>query len=378
MPFNRLSQHPIISWWWRIDRYCLAAIGLIILFGTLLVATASPAIAERIGFGQFYFLKRHLIFLFLSIMLMITVSFVPVKTIKRFSLLAYIGGILALILVMLAGQDVNGAKRWLSIGGISLQPSEFMKPIFIIFTAWLLSQAKTREGFAGFRLSFMSYVLLVAFLVTQPDLGMTIVISAVWAAQWFLAGIEMLWIMIFVVIGLLGLLLAYLCLPHVAQRIDSFISPSQHSNYQVQKSLESFNNGGLTGTGPGEGVVKQHLPDSHTDFIFAVAGEELGAFVCLLIVGLYGFIILRGLLRMMEEQDLFIMFSVSGLLIQFGGQAMINMGVAVNLLPTKGMTLPFISYGGSSMLAMGLAMGLLLALTKRRYGNILIKKKLYA
>lgn len=347
----------------------LTAILLIICFGAIMVTTASPAIAERIGYDSFYFIRRQLIFLFISCWFMIGVSMLSPTTVRRLAVIAFIGGIFLLVGLLLFGNAINGAKRWMFIAGVSIQPSEFMKPLFIIVTAWMLSESKIKHDFKGVQISLVLYALLAFLLIMQPDFGMFIVVSAVWAGQMFIAGLS------YSIIASIGgalflvMILAYLFFPHFAYRIDNFINAESSGNYQVNKSLDAFHSGGLTGRGPGEGVVKQTLPDSHTDFIFAVVGEELGAIFCILLVVMYGFIVLRGLKSMLKEDDLFIVYSVAGLLIQFGIQAIINMSVALNLLPTKGMTLPFISYGGSSMLAIAMAMGMMLSLTKRRFGN---------
>lgn len=377
MRFDRQNKNLITSWWWTVDRMALLAILLIIAFGAMLVTTASPAVAERIGLDSFHFLKRQMVFVVVTVVAIFGVSLLSPVTIRRIGVIGFTFGALLLLAVLFFGTEVNGAKRWIFLGSFSLQPSEFMKPLFIIVTAWMLSEAKVRKNFAGFKISIALYVLLVGLLVLQPDFGMAVVVSAVWGGQMFLAGLSMGWIAAFVGFAIVGVLCAYAFLPHVALRIDSFLgSADSGTNYQVRKSLEAFDSGGIFGRGPGEGVVKQNLPDSHTDFIFAVAGEEMGAMVCLIIVGLYAFVVLRGFRRMLTENDLFIVYATSGLLMQFGIQAIINMGVALNLLPTKGMTLPFISYGGSSILALALAMGMMLSLTRRRYGNMLRKPKM--
>lgn len=373
MKFNRQNNSLITSWWWTVDKWSLAAITLIITFGMLMVATASPSIADRIGHDSFYFVKRQVFFLSLAFMTIIICSFLPAIAIRRMATIGYIGGILLMLGVLLFGAETNGAKRWIFLGGMSIQPSEFMKPFFVVVTAWMLSEAKVRPGFKGYTISFVLYAILSALLVLQPDFGMFVVVTAVWSGQLFIAGLPMLWVAVVVIGGLFSLFMAYFFFPHVAHRIDSFIHTE---NYQVGKSLEAFSSGGLIGRGPGEGVVKQYLPDSHTDFIFAVVGEELGAVMCIVIVLIYGFVVLRGLKRMLGEQDLFFVYAVSGLLMQFGLQAMINMGVSLHLLPTKGMTLPFISYGGSSMLAIAIAMGMMLALTKKRFGSVVKKSRL--
>jgi len=373
---DRQNKNIISTWWWTIDKLSLFAILAVIAFGAVMVATASPAIADRIGFDSFYFVRRQLVYLSFSVVILVGISFLSPLYIRRMATLGFIAGIILMLGVLLFGAETNGAKRWIFFGGMSLQPSEFMKPFFVVITAWMLSEAKTRDGFKGFHISFILYGLLAGLLVMQPDFGMFVVVTAVWAGQLFIAGMPMMWVSSIAVAGVFAMLMAYLFFPHVAHRIDNFISTDNKGNYQVRRSLEAFDSGGFIGRGPGEGVVKQHLPDSHTDFIFAVIGEELGAITCIIVVGLYGFIVIRGFRRMMDESDLFFVYAVSGLLMQFGLQAIINMGVALNLLPTKGMTLPFISYGGSSMLSIAVAMGMMIALTKKRFGYVVKKPKM--
>jgi cell division protein FtsW len=278
-------------------------------------------------------------------------------------------GLLTLVLVLIYGTEIKGARRWISLFGQSLQPSEFIKPLFSVFTAWLLSKNYRTDDWKEYRVSGFFFVVLVLLLLLQPDVGMTLVVAAVWAGQLFIAGIPMIWVAVLAMAGFILVIGAYNFFPHVTYRVDSFLASFDgQGSYQVKRSLQAFEGGGLFGRGPAEGVVKQNLPDSHTDFIFAVAGEEFGALACILIVALYGVIVVRGLIKMLHEEDMFVLLAVSGLLIQFGIQASINMGVALNLFPTKGMTLPFISYGGSSMLAISIAMGMMLALTRKRYG----------
>jgi cell division protein FtsW len=374
MKFDRQNKNIFTSWWWKVDKLSLVAIILIIVFGAIMVATASPAVAERIGYDSFHFVRKQLVFLSATLVIIIAVSFIPPIGIRRMAMVGFAITLLLMLIVLLFGHETNGAKRWLYIGSFSLQPSEFMKPFFIIVTAWMLSEAKIRKGFKGFQISLGSYLIIAILLISQPDFGMFFVITAVWGGQLFVAGLSTPLVIGIVVSGIFVLLVAYFFFPHVAVRIDSYLAAD--GNYQVNKSLDAFDSGGFIGRGPGEGVVKQTLPDSHTDFIFAVIGEELGAITCIFIICLYGFVVLRGLKRMMKETDLFYVYAVSGLLMQFGFQAIINMGVALNLLPTKGMTLPFISYGGSSMLAIALAIGMMLALTKTRYGTNPKKQKL--
>lgn len=371
MKFDRQNNNIFTSWWWTIDKLSLVAILIIMAFGAIMVTTASPAVAERIGLDGSFFIKRQLVFLVITFFAMLFFSFLSPITIRRVATVGFGIGIFLLILVLMFSPETKGAKRWLALGSFTLQPSEFMKPFFIIVTAWMLSESKIRQGFKGVRISIALYGILALLLLLQPDVGMFVVVSSVWGGQLFLSGVSMIYIAVLVALGICSLLGAYLVFPHVSYRVNKFLGIDADANYQVKKSLEAFNSGGITGRGPGEGVIKQHLPDSHTDFIFAVVGEELGALVCVLIVCLYAFVVFRGFKKMLWEKDLFLVYAVSGLLMQFGIQAIINMGVALNLLPTKGMTLPFMSYGGSSMIAVAVAMGMMLALTRRRFGNII-------
>jgi cell division protein FtsW len=368
MQFNRKNNNIFTSWWWTVDKTSLLVIILIMAFGAVMVTTASPAVAERIGYDGSYFIKRQLFFLSGTFFIMIGFSFLSPVMIRRIATIGFGVGVFLLIAVLMLGAETKGARRWIAIGSFALQPSEFMKPFFIIVTAWMLSESKLRQGFNGLAVSAGLYAMLALLLLLQPDVGMFFVVSCVWVGQLFLSGVSVVWILALGMVGICALMGAYFIFPHVSHRVNKFIGIDAETNYQVKKSLEAFNSGGMTGRGPGEGVVKQHLPDSHTDFIFAVVGEEFGAIVCVMVVGLYAFIVFRGFKKMLWEKDLFLVYAVSGLLMQFGIQAMINMFVALNLMPTKGMTLPFISYGGSSMLAIAIAMGMMLSLTRRRFG----------
>ncbi len=374
MALDRSKKNIFVSWWWTVDKLTLFAISFLICFGVMMVATASPAIAERIGFGSFYFVKKQIIFLSVGVLVLFLVSLMSIEVIKIFGMIGFAIGIIFLLAVLVFGQDINGASRWLSIGGFSFQPSEFVKPFFIVVTALILSISKNTGSIKDFKYAFIIYVVFVLLLVLQPDFGMTVVATSTWFAQLLLAGLSLMWIGIFAIVGVLGILSAYTFLPHVTARIDTFLAKkdaNDAANYQVQKSLEAFYSGGLFGRGPWEGIVKQKLPDSHTDFIFAVIGEELGSFFCIFLVLVFGFIVVRGLKRIYEETDLFICYSVAGLIIEFGLQAMVNMGVSLHLLPNKGMTLPFVSYGGSSVVAICIAMGMVLSLTRKRYGVVI-------
>lgn len=374
MKFDRQNNNIITSWWWTVDKLLLLAILIIMAFGAVMVATASPAVAERIGLESSFFIKRQLIFLFITFFVVMFFSFLSPLVIRRIATIGFGIGIGMLVAVLIFSAETKGAKRWIPIGSFTMQPSEFMKPFFVVVTAWMLSESKVRHGFKGIKISIILYAVLAILLLLQPDVGMFVVVSAVWSGQLFLSGISMAYIATLATLGASSLLGAYMIFPHVSHRVNKFLGIDTGANYQVTKSLEAFSSGGLIGRGPGEGVIKQHLPDSHTDFIFAIVGEELGAIMCIVLVGLYAFVIFRGFKKMLAEKDLFLVYAVSGLLMQFGVQAMINMGVALNLLPTKGMTLPFISYGGSSMIAIGLSMGMMLALTRRRFGNVISRQ----
>jgi cell division protein FtsW len=356
-------------WWWTVDRWSLAGVLAIMACGVMLTMAASPPAAERIGADTFHFVRRQLFFLPLALALMIGISLCTPRHVRRLALIVFAGSMLALALTFVMGTEIKGAKRWLSIAGLgTVQPSEFVKPSLAIISAWLFAQKKLNPRFPGYSLSFLLFGGVLALLLMQPDLGMAIVIAAVWAAQFFLAGLPVWLAIVGAGLGAVGMVGAYYTFAHVQSRIDRFLNPETGDNFQVNTSLEAFMNGGLFGRGPGEGTVKAQLPDAHTDFIMAVAGEEFGFVVCLLILLLFTFVTLRSLSRSMRETSLFVMLAAAGLVVQFGLQAVINMASTIQLMPAKGMTLPFISYGGSSALAMAICVGMLLALTRERAG----------
>ena len=369
MRFARIDQSQVARWWWTVDRWSLAALGMLIGFGVVMSLAASPPVAERIGYDGLHFVRRHLAMLPLGLGLMFAVSLQPPRTIRRIAVIGFAISLVLLALTFVIGAEIKGARRWINFPGLSLQPSEFVKPTFAVVPAWLFSEQKLRPRFPGNLICFALFLLVVAILIKQPDIGMAAVVAAVWFAQFFMAGMRLYWVAGGALAGLGGVVGAYLYLPHVRVRVDHFLDPSTGDSYQVNRSIEAFANGGLWGRGPGEGTVKDVLPDAHADFVFAVAGEEFGVVVCLAIVALFAFIVLRGFSRMSQEGSLFVLLAATGLLVQFGLQAAINMASSLHLIPTKGMTLPFLSYGGSSMLALGLGMGMMLALTRRRLGG---------
>ena len=334
-----------------------------------MMLAATPSVAENYKYDYFYFARRQLIYLPIALGLLIIASILSPTGVYRAAIVLLVVFGIFLIGTLFFGIEKNGAMRWLSLGVLSFQPSEFLKPAFAIVAAWLFAESRSGNLRLGNLFSAIVYSLLVGLLLIQPDVGMALLISAVWIGQFFIAGLPLYLAGLLLLSCVIGIVIAYFTIPHVTSRIDRFIDPSKGDTFQVDKSLEAFVNGGLFGRGPGEGTVKERLPDAHSDFVFAVAGEEFGLLVCILIIGLFAFIVLRGFSRVLQETNLFILLASSGLLIQFGLQAIINMGSTLRLIPTKGMTLPFVSYGGSSLIATALCMGFLLALTRKRAGG---------
>lgn len=369
-PFARSDNSLLGRWWWTVDRWLFFGILAIIFIGFFLTMAASPAVAQHLHLDNFYFLKRHSFYLVPVVVTLIGVSLLSLKDIRRLSLLVYLIVTILLIATFFVGSEIKGARRWINFMGISIQPSEFMKPALVVITAWMISEKKANAEFPGIILALGFYGLVILLLLLQPDMGMIFLITVVFFAQLFLAGLPMLMVVGGSMLGALGLATAYFFFPHVTHRVDRFFNPDLgdkfSDRYQITQSLEAFMNGGFWGQGPGEGTVKKYLPDAHADFIFAVAAEEYGLILCVLILGLFAFVVLRSLLRLLQEENLFIVLAVSGLIMQFGLQALINIASTTNLIPTKGMTLPFISYGGSSLIALSFLMGVVLALTKRR------------
>lgn len=358
-------------WWWTVDRWTLGALLALIGFGYVLMLAASPAVAERIGASSRHlFFLRQVFYLALATALMVGFSLLPLKGVRRVALLGCAGALVLTFATLFVGVEIKGARRWLPIPGLSLQPSEFLKPFFAVAAAWLIAEGRVPgRRFPGTLLAIVLCGLSVAILYRQPDFGMLLVILAVFFAQIFVAGLNLFLVGTLGAVGAVGGIIAYFSLPHVQSRVHRFLDPSAGDNFQVSVALEAFGNGGLLGRGPGEGRLKNVLPDAHSDFVFAVAGEEFGMLVCLVILALFAFVVIRGLMKLLGETDLFVILAATGLLTQFGLQAFVNMASTLHLIPTKGMTLPFVSYGGSSVLAIAIGMGMLLALTRRRTGS---------
>ena len=369
LTLGRTDTSVIGRWWWTVDRWTLAALVMLIGIGTILIMAASPAVAERIGADHLHFVRRQFVFLPPAMLVIFGISLLPPLWIRRVATLGFLVTLAMMAATLAIGQEIKGATRWLAFGGLSIQPSEFAKPTFAVAIAWMLAEHRLKIDFPGRLIALGCYCATAALLLLQPDVGMTLVISAIAFVEFFLAGLPVSWVLLSIVVGLAGLVGAYFTFNHVAARIDRFLDPSAGDGFQVTTALQAFHSGGLFGRGPGEGRVKEILPDAHTDFIMAVAGEEFGLILCLVVVGLFAFIVMRGFARTLATENLFVLLATSGLLTQFGLQAVINLASTLHLMPTKGMTLPFISYGGSSALALALGMGMVLALTRRRYGQ---------
>lgn len=364
--FARTDRSVLGRWWWTVDRWTLAAVILLMLSGVVLIMAASPPVAERIGADAFHFVRRHFVFLVPAVGLLLGISLLSPRGVRRAAVMIFVLSVAMLVVTPIIGNEIKGARRWISIGAFSLQASEFVKPAFAVVAAWLFAEAKRTPGFPGYWVSAFLAAMVVALLIWQPDFGMTVTVVTIWGGQLFLAGLPLIFVVGMSVLGVAGIAAGYFFLPHVTERIDSFLNPASGDNYQIDTAIRAFESGGVLGRGPGEGIVKDVLPDAHSDFIFAVAGEEFGLLACLLLLGLFAFIALRGFNRMTQEKDLFVMLAVAGLLIQFSMQAIVNMAVSLRLVPSTGMTLPFVSYGGSSLISVALGMGMMLALTRRR------------
>lgn len=363
---SRAERSLVGDWWWTVDRLLLTALVVLMVAGLVFLMAGGPPVAERLGLSTFHFVNRQVIYLVPALAIMVAVSFLSLRHVRRLALLTYIVGMALVGLALRYGPEIKGAHRWISVGGIGIQPSEFVKPAFVVLVAWALSEGARRNGMPGGTLAALLLPLTIVPLVLQPDFGQTMLITLVWAGLVFVAGLHWFWVLGLGGAGGLGVLAGYQFLPHVRERIERFLDKSSGDTFQVDTAMESFANGGWLGKGPGEGTVKRILPDAHTDFIFAVTAEEFGILVCIALVVLFGFIVLRGLILARRNEDSFCRLAVTGLLTMFGLQAAINMMVNVHLMPAKGMTLPFISYGGSSLLSLALGMGFLVALTRRR------------
>ena len=359
---------PILPKWWRtLDKWSMTSVLVLSGIGLLLGLAASPPLAARNGFDPFHYVERQAVFGALALTAMLLTSMMSPTLVRRLSVLGFLGAFIALALLPVLGTDFGkGAVRWYSLGFASVQPSEFMKPVFVVVAAWMLAAGQEINGPPGKLWSVILCMTIVGMLVMQPDFGQACLVLFGWGVMYFVAGAPMLLLLGMAGAVVLGGTVAYSASEHFARRIDGFLSPEVDPTTQLGYATNAIREGGLFGVGVGEGQVKWSLPDAHTDFIIAVAAEEYGLILVLIIIALYASIVVRSLLRLMRERDPFIRLAGTGLACIFGVQAMINMGVAVRLLPAKGMTLPFVSYGGSSLIAGGVAVGMLLAFTRTR------------
>ena len=366
---SRADTSVLGRWWWTVDRWTLLAVAALIGFGYVMMLAASPAVAERIHQARSVFILKQVVFLAAAALIVVVVSLLSPKGVRRVALVGCLIALGLTALTLVAGVEIKGARRWIALPGMSLQPSEFLKPCFAVVAAWLLAEGKKPGHFPGMLLAFGTWAMIALLLKAQPDIGMLAVLTGVFFVQLFVGGLNLVFAGALFA-GIAGSAVgAYAMFPHVRSRVVRFLDPAAGDNYQVTRALEAFGAGGLLGRGAGEGHVKDVLPDAHADFVFAVAGEEFGMVVCLLILGIFAFIVLRGLLRLLGEGDMFVVLASTGLIASFGLQAFVNMASTLHLIPTKGMTLPFVSYGGSSALAIAFGMGLLLALTRRRHAR---------
>ncbi|AYV44826.1 putative lipid II flippase FtsW [Caulobacter flavus] len=368
--FARTDRSPLGVWWWTTDRWLLGATAILVTLGVLLSFASSPAAAQRIGIDdQFHFAIRQLVFGVGAATIVLAVSMLSPKGIRRAAFFIYIVSIGVMAALPFIGHSAKGAARWLMIGGFTFQPSEFMKPALIILVSWMFAEGQKGEGVPGVSIAFGLYFIAVALLLMQPDVGQTVLITIAFGAAFWMAGVPISWIMGLGAVALGGLASTYFLFDHVHARVQKFLSPDQADTHQVTRAAEAIHAGGLFGRGPGEGVMKRHVPDLHTDFIYSVAAEEYGLVFSLALISLFAFIVVRGLYKSMKLADPFEQVASAGLFVLLGQQTFINVAVNLNMIPTKGMTLPFISYGGSSMLAMGLTLGMALALTRKRPGS---------
>ena len=362
---SRAERGPLADWFWTIDRFFLAMFIFLVGIGFMLSFAASPAVAERIGLEPFHFVKRHAAFMIPSLAVMVGLSFLTPRQVRRTAIILLIVALGMMLLALFFGVEVKGSRRWVTLAGISIQPSEFMKPAFVVVCAWLFAEHARQPEIPGNLFAIILFGIVAALLVAQPDLGQTILTTAVWGGMFFMAGMPWIWIILLGAGGVGGLVSAYYIFPHVALRIDKFLT-GEGDTFQIDTAREAIIRGDWFGQGPGEGIVKRIIPDAHTDFIFSVAAEEFGIVFCMALVALFSVLVLRGLSHAYRERNDFNRFAVAGLVLQIGIQSIINVGVNLELLPAKGMTLPLISYGGSSMVAICVTAGFILALTRHR------------
>jgi cell division protein FtsW len=377
---SRAERTPLTDWWWTVDRGLLAALGALMVAGLVFLMGGGPPVAERIGLPTFYFLNRQAMYLAPTILIICAVSFLGLRGIRRLALITWVLGVALCLLAVKFGPEIKGAHRWIQFGSFGLQPSEFVKPAFVVVAAWAFSEGAQRRDMPGGLLGLAILPVTIVPLLLQPDFGQTMLVTMTWSALLFVAGLHLIWVGLLGVFGLAGVFAAYMFFHHVRERFNKFLGGGDGGNgggggFQEFWSRESFRSGSWFGTGPGEGVAKRHLPDAHTDFLFSVIGEEFGVIVCLCLVALFAYIVLRGLKLARRTDDTFSRLAITGLATLFGLQACINMAVNTQLMPAKGMTLPFVSFGGSSMFSLALGTGFLIALTRKRPRTVILSQK---
>jgi len=368
--FSRNDKGPVANWFWTVDRGLLAAALTLMGMGVALSFASSPAaiLADQSITDPFHYSWRMMVFSCAGLVMLLGTSFFSPKGVRRIALAALLCAIVTMMLLPFIGDEVKGAARWINLGPFSLQPSEFAKPGLIVFSAWMFSETQKGQGVPGVSIAFATWALCVGLLLIQPDIGQTLLITTTFMAVFFMAGVPLKWVAALAAAGAAGVVGLYFSFSHMRDRLSRFGSDDAGATYQIDRASEAIRAGGLVGRGVGEGVMKRSVPDLHTDFIYSVGAEEFGLVLSLIMIGLFGFIVLRGMQKAMRLRDPFEQTAAAGLFILIGLQASINIAVNLSLVPTKGMTLPFISYGGSSMVAMGLTMGLALALTRKRPG----------
>mgnify|MGYP001217928010 FL=1 len=368
------SGSAVSEWRLSVDWPILAAALTLLGLGLMLSLAAGPPAAERLGYADpYHFVKRHCVFAAGAVAVLTLSSMLSQVWVRRASALIFSGSFVLLVAILLVGHEAKGAERWVQIGGFTLQPSEFVKPALIVLTGWLLAQRNLYPGGPWGVIALVFYVVILGLLLLQPDVGQSALLTAAFIATFFVSGLPWRWAAAFFAGGVTLCGALYALLPHVRYRVNSFINPSDYDTYQIDKASEAIARGGFLGAGPGEGTVKTSLPDAHTDFIYAVLGEEFGYVAALLVIGLFGYICWRGLRAASRVRDPYPRAAASGLFTLFGLQAAINIGVNVSLIPPKGMTLPFISYGGSSMIGIALTLGLALALIRRQSSSAWVR-----
>jgi cell division protein FtsW len=363
---SRAQRTLFSEWWWTVDRLLLGALVALVLIGIVLLLAASPPVAIRLGYDPFHFVNRQALYLVPALAVLAATSLLSPRQVRRTALVVFCVSLALVLATLVIGAEVKGARRWVSLIGISVQPSEFLKPAFVVLAAWAFAESARRPEMPT---TFIALGLLgasIAPLVLQPDFGQTVLLVLIWCTLFFLSGLAWLWVGALVTVGVAGVFLAYEFIPHVARRFQRFFDPGSGDTFQIDAAIESFARGGWLGRGPGEGTVKRILPDGHADFVFAVAAEEFGIVLCLILVALFAFVVLRALVHAQRDEDPFARLAISGLALLFGLQSSIAMAVNLHLVPAKGMTLPFISYGGSSLISLAYGMGMLVALTRRR------------